>query len=51
MLRGTGIPTGDPNIPWDVKRAKELGRKIDERVHKVTLSDDEQGFDDENDIP
>jgi len=38
-LNASKLPTGDPNCPWDVKWAKQLKRKIDEKADSNLLND------------
>ena len=38
-LNASKLPTGDPNCPWDVKWAKQLKRKIDEKADANLLND------------
>ena len=38
-LNGSKLPTGDPNCPWDVRWAKQLKKKIDEKADSNLLND------------
>jgi len=46
-LNASKLPTGDPNCPWDVKWAKQLKRKIDEKADANLLDDVSEAEDDD----
>jgi len=46
-LNASKLPTGDPNCPWDVKWAKQLKRKIDEKADANLLNDVSEAEDDD----
>jgi len=47
-LNASKLPTGDPNCPWDVKWAKQLKRKIDEKADANLLNDVSEAEDDDD---
>ena len=47
-LNSSKLPTGDPNCPWDVKWAKQLKRRIDEKADSNLLNDVSEAEDDDD---